>query len=198
MAETAPKLVPERPLADAAPGLDGRTGPDGQAVAVAPAEAQGLITIMPGRNGRGALAERLETGLGLALPDPGHSTSGGDLHLLWAGLDKWLLQAPEMSGPALLARLDAVLDGVPAALADQSHGQVPLRVEGPGAPDLLGAGAPLDLHPAVFGVGRVAATAMSHVPVLIWRRAATGYQVLVQRGFARDLWDFLAAHVATA
>jgi sarcosine oxidase subunit gamma len=59
----------------------------------------------------------------------------------------------------------------------------------------------IDLHPLVFRLGDVASTAMSHVPVRVWRLgdASDGspvFEIAVPRSFAGDLWQLLCESAA--
>ena len=203
MVETPHSLIPQAPLADVVPGTYGAPAPtptpttdsdSGEPpVTLAPERDAALVSVMPRRGRAAALGAALESSFGLTLPAAGRSVSNERLHLLWAGLDKWYVQAPGTTGPDLMAHLDSALGAEGPALTDQSHGQALIRVAGPGARDLLAKAVPIDLHPDVFALGHVAATLANHTSILLWHRAPEVYQVMVMRGFARDLWDFLTA-----
>jgi len=184
-------LKPRSPLAAVLhPGEHGALDPDGPGVTLRERNDLALVAMIA-RPGRVAdLRAKVKDGLGLDLPEPGRSAQGERLLLLWAGLDRWYAVQEGAFGHALQQRLRAAA-GDAAALADQSHGQTVLRLEGPRVRDLLAKGAPVDLDPKVFAVGDVAATTINHTAVQLWRTGLDEYHLIVMRGFARDLWDFL-------
>jgi methylglutamate dehydrogenase subunit D len=72
-----------------------------------------------------------------------------------------------------------------------SHSRTCICVEGSAARELLSRGIACDLHPDVFGVGRFALTGLHHTPVLIHRKSAEGYELLVLRTYARSVWSWI-------
>ncbi|HRD29770.1 MAG TPA: sarcosine oxidase subunit gamma family protein, partial [Caulobacter sp.] len=80
----------------------------------------------------------------------------------------------------------------PVSVVDVSDRQVAILISGVAAADLLNAGAPLDLSPAAFPVGRVARTVFGRVEVVIWRRSAESFHLEVWRSMAGYVWRILA------
>ncbi len=151
------------------------------------------ISLAPRRGRRQALADALREGLGLDWPDAGHASAAGETRLLWAGLDMALLTAPPGTAAADHAALAADLADL-AAVVDHGHARAMLRIAGPGARRTLARlGAP-DLHPRVFGPGRVAATRLAHVGALLHQLDdAPTYEVQVFRAFAGSFCHELTA-----
>lgn len=190
MPEPTP-LAPVSPLAAVwTPGDHGRLGPDGPGVHFAERRDLALVSLAGRRNADAGLAEAVAGGLDLALPGPNESAVGDGLSLIWVGLERWLALAADCDGPALVRRLAAAL-GSSAALADQSHGSSVLALSGPQVRTVLAKATPVDVDPAAFPAGRVASTVMNHTSVQLWRTGETDYLVIVHRGFARDLFEFL-------
>lgn len=191
MAETTAQLTPTSPLTGVwQPGDHGRVGPDGPGVQFTERRDLTLVSLQARRVGLTALASALEDNLGLALPGPNESVAGERLSLIWVGLDRWLAVATETTGAALVRRLNDAL-GETAAVADQSHGQFALQMEGPRVRDVLVKATPVDVHADVFPLGRTVSTVMNHTSVHLWRTDADRFLVVVHRGFARDLFEFL-------
>jgi glycine cleavage system aminomethyltransferase T len=79
-----------------------------------------------------------------------------------------------------------------ASVVDQSDARALLRLRGPRLMDTLAKGLEIDLHPRAFPAGSVALTALSHVPVVVWkRREALVLDLLVPRPTAADIWHWL-------
>jgi heterotetrameric sarcosine oxidase gamma subunit len=82
------------------------------------------------------------------------------------------------------------IDPESGAVLDLSHSRAQVRVAGPQARECLNRLVPLDLRPQSFPVGTVAATAMHHVGIALWR-SDEGYELFLPRGFAASLWQVL-------
>lgn len=191
MADAEYNLTPRSPLAAVLkPGDHGAVGPDGPGVTLRERRDLALVSIAARPGGAETLNGKIKQGFGVELPAPGRSAHGERVHLLWAGLDRWYAVQEGAFGHVLKQQLYQAI-GDSGALVDQSHGQTVLRLEGPNVRDTLAKGAPIDLDPKVFAPGDVAATTINHTSVLIWRTALDEYHVVVMRGFARDLFEFL-------
>lgn len=191
MADPTPALVPVSPLAAVwSPGDHGRVGSDGPGVHFAERRDLAIVSLAGRADAGGDLDAAVASGLGLTLPGANESAAGDDLTMLWVGLDRWLVLAPGRDGPALMRRLAEAL-GDSAALADQSHGESVLDMSGPRVRAVLAKATPVDVDAAAFPVGRVVSTVMNHTSVQLWRTADSQYRVIVHRGFARDLFEFL-------
>jgi sarcosine oxidase, subunit gamma len=132
---------------------------------------------------------------GLPLPLAANRAERGDMRqLLWLGPDEWLFQARDGQGDAVAADLRAALQGLHHAVVEVGDGHTVLRVEGPGAGELLMRGCPLDLHPRHFTPGCVA---QSHVAranmTLLCLEAGTCFELTVRRAFADYLARWLCA-----
>lgn len=88
------------------------------------------------------------------------------------------------------AGLEAALAG-DAAVTDLGEARTLLRLEGPMAAAVLAKGVALDLDPAAFPVGRAAPTAIHHVDLLLHRRGADRFDILVFRSLAESLGEWL-------
>ncbi len=119
-----------------------------------------------------------------AAPAPGRSTlAGSTLMMRVEPLKYWLLsqgEAPDL--PQIDADQGAVLD--------LSHARCWLRLGGPKAETLLNHYLPLDLREAAFPEGVVAASAMHHVSITLWR-SGSDFNLLLPRSFAATQGELL-------
>jgi methylglutamate dehydrogenase subunit D len=160
------------------------TGASGEGLTVA--ERRGLALIELAAFSRSnAAREALSGALGVALPQAGASAETAGIAALSIGPGRWLIAAAE----AALAGLRNLSDDQ-AAVTYLTGGRAILTVAGPRAAPTLMKGTAVDLAPAVFPAGSVAATALAHMPAIIWRRA-TGYDVIIPRSYAVSLLEWM-------
>ncbi|MCQ0092702.1 sarcosine oxidase subunit gamma [Roseovarius sp. M141] len=118
-------------------------------------------------------------------PAPGRSTlAGSTLMMRIEPLKYWLLSqgaAPDLPH----------IDADQGAVLDLSHARCWLRLGGPKAETLLNHYLPLDLRDAAFAEAVVAASAMHHVSVTLWRSGAD-FNLLLPRSFAATLGELLS------
>lgn len=129
----------------------------------------------------------------LHLPQKPNSASiDPQRQLLWLGPDEWLLKLRDRQGPAVMAALQAGLQGQHSAVVDVGHGSTTLLIQGPASAELLARGCPLDLHPRVFPTG---ALAQSHIAkasaTVLCLYAGIQYELTVRRSFADYLTRWL-------
>ena len=142
-----------------------------------------------------AFSGAVHTVTGLALPVVANTASmGADRQMLWLGPDEWLLQCPIGQGAALEATLRQALAGQHFSVVNVGHGNTVLRIQGPGAGDLLSRGCPLDFHASVFAAGQVAQSHISRAnATILCRQAGSHYEITVRRSFADYLFRWLCA-----
>jgi len=142
-----------------------------------------------------AFSGAVHTVTGLALPVVANTASmGADRQMLWLGPDEWLLQCPIGQGAALEATLRQALAGQHFSVVNVGHGNTVLRIQGPGAADLLSRGCPLDFHASVFAAGQVAQSHISRAnATILCRQAGSHYEITVRRSFADYLFRWLCA-----
>jgi sarcosine oxidase subunit gamma len=108
-------------------------------------------------------------------PQPGFpvepNTSAG--RALWLGPDEWLV---------IGAREEDFPDA--AAAVDVSAARVCLELAGDDVEDALAQGCSLDLHPSVFAPGRCAQTLLAKAQVILHRRDAETFRILVRPSYA--------------
>lgn len=118
-------------------------------------------------------------------PAPGRSVAGDKaLVLRVEPLTWWLLHDPALT-------LEPLADAESGVMLSLTDARVQLCLEGPRVEALLGHFLPLDLRPQAFPEGRVAATAMHQIGIVLWR-TATGFNLLLPRSYAASLWEPMA------
>jgi len=153
----------------------------------------GLATVMA-RKGVGT--DAIGSALGLLAPArPGRHAGDDGLSLIGIGAGTWLALR-EAADPFWSDGLRDRLAGL-ASVSDQSGAYVIFRITGAGARTLLQRGLAIDLHPAVFGPGAAAVSAIAHIGVVIWPvTEGGGYDVAIQRSYANCFAHWLDEGVA--
>jgi sarcosine oxidase subunit gamma len=134
-----------------------------------------------------ALAPRVP----FALPaEPNTWTRGGGREALWLGPDEWLVVAAPGQAAAVVAELEAALDGLHRSVVDVSAYRTVVELAGADRFDLLAQGCALDLHPRSWRDGRCAQTLLGRAPVLLQEREAAT-RIFVRTSFANHLAGWL-------
>jgi sarcosine oxidase subunit gamma len=198
MPEPAAAPIPRRSvLAEVAkPGRYGAANAEGPGITLSHLHPISLATVIAHAGQEAALSDALRDRWGVALPGSGEAALGGALAFLWAGPGQWYARAEGLGEGALVKELHQAL-GAHAAISDQSHGRVVLRIGGARARDLLAKGTPVDLHPRAFGPGQTALTQMAHVGVHLTQiDEAPTFEISLFRGFAESFWEWLCHSAA--
>ncbi len=131
-------------------------------------------------------------------PTPLTAVTAGAATALWLGPARWQIVEPEAErGPnGLYAALETAL-GENAALTDQGHGRVCLRIAGPALTATLAGGCTLDLDPGgACDPGRVVNTALGHMAATIHRLDAETADLYVARSYAVSFFEWLSETAA--
>ncbi len=107
-----------------------------------------------------------------------------------AGPGQWLVVGDRPLSAQEFLTIESRLEGR-AVLVDQSHGRVRIGVSGSGAEALLAKGTAVDVDERSFKAGQTAMTLVGHISVHLTRIAPDGFEILVLRSFAEDLWNDL-------
>ena len=188
------EAVLQSPLAPLLGAGDKSLVVDGQAVTLGEAPLMDMLNLR-GNPADAAFDSAVQSVTGLALPLVANTARmGADRQLLWLGPDECLLQCPIGQGVALEVSLRQALAEQHFAVVSVGHGNTVLRVQGPGAADLLSRGCPLDLHASVFAAGQVAQSHISRAnATILCKQAGSHYEVTVRRSFADYLFRWLCA-----
>ena len=92
----------------------------------------------------------------------------------------------------LVAQFEDALPASGGAVTDLSHARLILRLAGEGTVPTLAKGVMLDLDPSVFPPGALAQTMLHSMDVLLLRRDADTFDIVVFRGFGVSLAEWLA------
>ncbi len=123
---------------------------------------------------------------------PGVCHSDGITQVAWNGPNQWMVISEGDATEGLLDNIQkAVADK--AAVVDQSHGRVGLRLSGEHARTVMQKNCPLDFHPRSFSAGNCALTTVAHIGALVIQvDEAPSYDLFVNRSFARSFADSIA------
>jgi methylglutamate dehydrogenase subunit D len=154
------------------------------------------VAIVQARKGSiDALTERVEGLFGLTLPDRPRRAAAGPIAFLGLGRKRWLTIAE--TDDASFADDLAERLGDLASVIEQTDGLAVLRIAGPRARATFAKGLPIDLHPAAFAVGDVAATNLAHIGVTIWAvDDVPTFDVALFRSLAGSFWHWLSGAAA--
>ena len=142
--------------------------------------------------GDAAVVAAAGTAFGVPLPSNAcRAESVPPRHALWLGPDEFLLLLPEPERAAAVTALTTALAQHPHSLVDISHRQSGLIVTGPTSENLLNAGCPLDLDPAIFPVGACTRTLLGKAEIVLWRTGPSAFHLEVGRSYVPYVQAFL-------
>jgi heterotetrameric sarcosine oxidase gamma subunit len=178
-----------------AAGRYGRGGGDA-GVIISEERSAGLASLIARRGCCPAFGHAARTAFGIELPPPARCAVADGLVLVWSGPEQWLAIKKPAPREGMEAHFAAACGGL-AAVVDQSHGAMLLRVSGRNMREALAKGVPIDLHPSAFVIGHAAVTAVAHMSLYIWRTSEQpSYELLVPRSYALSFWHWLNASSA--
>ena len=148
------------------------------------------IQVMTFKKQHAVVAEALTSALGIeAAEKPGVCNSDGTTQIAWNGPNQWMVISEGEAAEGLLEKIRNAV-GDKAAVVDQSHGRVGLRLSGKHARTVMQKSCPLDVHPVGFGTGSCALTTVAHIGALVIQVDDTPtYDLFVNRSFARSFAD---------
>lgn len=135
-----------------------------------------LVSVATPLGGDEALAEALNSGWSLAMPEPTLSLVSGETRAIRTTPDQILLMFPH-DGPTANAAVQAKLNGT-GYTTDQTDNWVILDVSGPDTLAALELICPLDLHADRFSVDAAGRTTMEHMGAMIIRLGADRFLLL--------------------
>jgi sarcosine oxidase subunit gamma len=147
------------------------------ALSLTEAKPGAMTSVAPFNGQAEALDKALQAAYGCGFPAPNQSLARGKVRIRWFGRGLALLSGAE---PA------AELAGL-AALTDQSDAWAVVRLEGPGAGDVLARLVPVDLRPAAFPEGATVRSELAHMAASVTRTGAAAFEIMVFRSMAATL-----------
>jgi sarcosine oxidase subunit gamma len=149
----------------------------------------GMVTLRGALEDTGPVAARIA---GVAVPGVNRVEMAGGRGLVWMSPDEWLLVLPYGEAGAVVAEIGAALAGVHHLAVDVSDARAVIGLEGPGAREVLGKLAPVDLNPAAFGPGQVRRTRLGQVAAAFWCEAEDRWTVVCFRSVGEYTFRLLA------
>ena len=150
-----------------------------------------LVLLRVARPDAGDAARRLDLA-------PPLRVAGEDPQSLWLGPDRWLLAGRRHSAPAMIERCRTRLGGLLHHAVDQSAAWAVLRIEGPGAREVLASGAALDFRERSFPEGACRPTRLAQVAAVIVAAGKDRFDLYVDRGYGNYLLDWLKDSLVVA
>ena len=130
----------------------------------------------------------LDRCLSIELPRVPNHAAGTDPRAVALAPGEWMISGSRVPDATLLA---AAAGARVAHVADLGEGRVVYSVAGPRARDLVAKGCTIDLHPRIFGLGRVAQSALAQVFVVIDQPSEEAvFHIFADASYAQhlDLW----------
>ncbi len=159
--------------------------PDRTHIQVATAPARALVSLRVSRRD----AEEARRRLDLAAP---LRAAGEAPQSLWLGPDHWLLVGRPQTALAMIEECATKLVGLLYNAVDQSAAYAALRLEGPGARDVLASGAGLDFREPGFPRGDCRPTRLAQIAAVIVATGTSEFEIYVDCAYRSYLRDWLA------
>lgn len=141
-------------------------------------------------------------GMPAQLPTGTGQYAGGDPTVLCLRPGEWLSVSESLSPRDLVEKMTAMAGGECSTIHDCSHGLAVFRLRGKGSPWLLGKLSGLDYQAGIKTGRHCARTRMGHISVLVHYRQVDdgtfGFDLVLDRSYARYLWELLTASAAHA
>jgi sarcosine oxidase subunit gamma len=142
--------------------------------------------------GAPGLAAAVGAATGCAMPETRRITFADGNAVAWMAPDELMLfRAPGGAGAAV-ETLAAMLGTAHHLAVDVSDARLLFRIEGPGAREVLGKGAPVDLAPDAFGPGDFRRTRLGQVAVAFWMPEPEAFELMCFRSVGGFVADWLA------
>lgn len=172
-------------------GMFGPQDGDGPGVRLAERRALSIVEVQAWPDTAAAVLDDLKAKAGLYLSrEPGRAiVQQDDLSAIGIGPDRWLIVERERRDLYGLIRAAAGEDR--AAVTDQGHGRIGLRLGGRNARDLLSKGTSVDLRASRFPPGRSTATKLDHVTVALHCLDHDLFDLFALRSFAVSLYEWI-------
>lgn len=143
------------------------------------------------RNARPALKEAAQAAFGADLPLTPRAIVAGDMLIVWAGPDQWLLIEPQQAGTDASDKHASTFKGL-ASVVDVNDSRAIFRVPGAKPTENLMRSMGIDFEDTTFRPGDVAITHVSHLGVMVWRLPdGSGYEFACARTYSRDFLHWL-------
>jgi sarcosine oxidase subunit gamma len=177
-------------MSDAVSALNGKVAAG--EVTVRDSGLQGMI-ILRGDLADKKLAAVCKAVTGVALPKQGKAVVEGKSGLCWMSPDELLVLVPYDQAGEAVAKIDDALTGAHYLAENVSDARALILVEGDFGREVIAKLAPVDLHPARFGVGDFRRTHLGQVAAAFWMQDEDTFAVICFRSVAEYAFNLLAA-----
>jgi sarcosine oxidase subunit gamma len=148
----------------------------------------------PRPNGFAALAQSVETALGVAPPSrPNGVARAAGIELLSVAPDRLWCLAP--AGGTRLEQLGEAVDAATGCITELGHSHLRVRLAGPATRALLMSEIALDLAPTRFPADTIARAPFHHVPVVLQCLDADAeapvFDLYLPHTYAASIWEYL-------
>lgn len=150
-----------------------------------------VVHVAARRGAERALDEAARSVFGVALPSARRMVQAGNVMIIWAAPEQWLVMQPLAGSGDAAAQLAKTFNGL-ASVVDVSDSRQIFRLEMSRPSEALIRSMGLDFADNVFRAGDVAITHVSHLGVMVWRLPdGRGYDFACARTYSRDFLDWL-------
>jgi sarcosine oxidase, subunit gamma len=139
-----------------------------------------------------AVALSAALGVGFSLPVRPNTTQGGSVAAcIWLNPSQWLLLTSAALAEKVRCALAQLQSNGLGTVLDVSARFCQMTIAGASASDFLSVGCSLDFRLRTFDAGHCAQTRIEQVPVILYRRTLTEFELLVERPLAAYLWRWV-------
>jgi heterotetrameric sarcosine oxidase gamma subunit len=110
---------------------------------------------------------------------------------IWLNPSQWLLLTSAVIAEKVRCAFAQPESGSLGAVFDVSARFTQMTIAGARAADFLSVGCSLDFRTSTFEAGRCAQTRIEQIPVILYRRTLTEFELLVERSLAAYLWRWV-------
>jgi len=173
--------------------LGHREAPSNLSIGVREITGHGMIDLRGDAKDRKFMAAA-KSALGFELPKaPRTSVTWGDMKALWLSIDQWLIVCPLDRCSELLANLRRHLASIHSLAVDVSDMRAIVRLEGPGAREVLLKGTSLDLLGNDYKPGTCRRMRYAEIAALLDIVEEDVFDIYVFRSYADYAWDYILA-----
>ena len=176
-------------MSNAVSALQGAVAPG--EVTIREAGLQGMITLR-GDLSNAKLKSACKAVTGAAFPEMGKATMAGENAICWMSPDEALLLVPHGDVAEGIAKIDKALKGQHYLAKNLSDARALIFVEGTFGREVMAKLAPVDLHPASYGVGDFRRTRLGQVAAAFWMKDDDTFAVICFRSVADYTFRLLA------
>lgn len=143
-----------------------------------------IVSVATPLDGEAVLAQALDAGWGMSIPEPSRSTVSGDYRAVRTSPDQLLLMFPH-EAPNANAVVQDTLNGA-GYTTDQTDNWVVLEISGADVHAALERLSPVDVSPSAFPENANARTVMEHMGAIVIRTGPDRFQLMSASSSAKS------------